>query len=80
MLHKSRFSIWKPQLGSLRLNLKREVTRTPKFNYSSLQSGVHALKLGKLNSSKIPRQGWTAGNHCQLSVSREPNASLQPVK
>lgn len=79
MLHKSRLAIWKPQLGYLRLNLKREVTRTPKFNYFSLQSGVHSGNhLGSLMDPK--HQGWTAGNPCQPSVSREPNAPLKPVQ
>lgn len=37
MLPKSKLAIWKPQFGSLRLKLKREVTRTPKFSYSTIQ-------------------------------------------
>lgn len=85
MLQKSTLAIWKLQTCyleiSLRLNLKRKVTRTPKLNYSFLQSGVHILEITwKLHRSKIPRLGWTAGNHCQLSVSKEPNASFKPVK
>lgn len=78
MLHKSRLAIWKPQLGSLRLNLKREVTKPPKFNYSPFQSGVHALETTQ-EASWI-QNTKTAGDHWQLSVSMSQMLDLNQCK
>lgn len=59
MLHESRLAIWKHQVGSLRPQLKGELTRTPTLNDVPLFSLAFTLwkPLKKLNGLKTLRLG-----------------------